>query len=88
MRLEDSHLSLSSRVLGEFRPEWEIDRDDIELKEKIGEGEFGTVYKALWHGTFLAAKLLKSSTDAVALADFKTELSMLRKCHHPHTVML
>eukprot|EP00210_Caulerpa_lentillifera_P009225 g8794.t1 len=85
VRLEDSHLSLSSRVLGEFQPEWEIDREDIELKEKIGEGEFGTVYKALWHGTYLAAKLLKS-TDSVALADFKTELSMLRKCHHPHTV--
>eukprot|EP00210_Caulerpa_lentillifera_P005600 g5357.t1 len=85
VKLEDSNLSLSSRVLGEFQPEWEIDREDIELKEKIGEGEFGIVYKALWHGTYLAAKLLKS-TDSVALADFKTELSMLRKCHHPHTV--
>lgn len=83
--LDDSHLSLSSRLLGEFLPEWEIDRADIVILDKIGEGEFGVVHKALWHGTYLAVKILKQSTD-IALADFKTELSMLRQCHHPHTV--
>jgi len=66
-------------------PEWEIDRADIVILDKIGEGEFGVVHKALWHGTYLAVKILKQSTD-IALADFKTELSMLRQCHHPHTV--
>ena len=83
--LEESHLSLSSHALGDFQPEWEIDRKDIVLMEKIGEGEFGVVHKAKWHGTYLAVKVLKAGTD-VALEDFKTELSMFRQCHHPHTV--
>lgn len=85
VRLEDSNLSLTSLALGEFQPEWEIDRKDIRLLEKIGEGEFGVVHKAIWHGTYLAVKILKNSSH-VALEDFKTELSMFRQCHHPHTV--
>ena len=85
VKLEDSNLSLSSRVLGEFQPGWEIDRRDLIFAEKIGEGEFGVVHKAMWHGTYVAVKVLKQST-AVAFEDFKTELSMFRQCHHPHTV--
>ncbi len=50
-----------------------------------GEGEFGIVYKARWHGTIVAVKILKE-TGAVALGDFRTELNVLQKVHHPHTV--
>ena len=83
--LEDSHLSLNSYTLGEFQPDWEIDREDIVFREKVGEGEFGVVHKAVWNGTHVVVKVLKKSTS-VALEDFKTELSMFRCCHHPHTV--
>lgn len=50
-----------------------------------GEGEFGIVHKAMWHGTFVAAKILKVS-NAIALGDFRSELEVLRKVHHPNAV--
>ncbi len=33
----------------------------------------------------MAVKVLKE-TGAVALGDFRTELNVLQKVHHPHTV--
>jgi len=38
-----------------YRP-FEIEFDDIELKEMIGVGGFGKVYKGLWHGEEVAVK--------------------------------
>ncbi len=48
-----------------------------------GSGEFGDVYKAKWHGSYVAAKLLKRS-DEIAIGDFRTEIAILRKIHHPN----
>lgn len=52
---------------------------------RAGEGEFGIVYKAMWHGTAVAAKILKN-TSAIALGDFRSEIEVLRKVHHPNAV--
>lgn len=41
------------------------------------------MYKAKWHGSYVAAKLLKRS-DEIALGDFRTEIAILRKIHHPN----
>ena len=54
-------------------------------KRCAGEGEFGIVYKAMWHGTAVAAKILKN-TSAIALGDFRSEIEVLRKVHHPNAV--
>jgi hypothetical protein len=45
---------------------------------RAGEGEFGIVHKALFHGTLVAAKILKGSS-AIALGDFRSEIEVLRK---------
>eukprot|EP00955_Chlamydomonas_euryale_P051413 354861-Chlamydomonas_euryale.AAC.22 len=50
-----------------------------------GEGEFGEVYRARWCGTVVAVKVLKDF-NAAAMGDFRTELNVLQKVHHPHTV--
>lgn len=50
-----------------------------------GEGEFGIVHKAMFHGTLVAAKILKGSS-AIALGDFRSEIEVLRKVHHPNAV--
>ncbi|GFR46936.1 hypothetical protein Agub_g8584 [Astrephomene gubernaculifera] len=83
--LADSPLAGNVRIFTDYDPEWEIDPVTIKLSEKIGEGEFGVVYKANWNGTLVAVKVLKE-TGAVALGDFRTELNVLQKVHHPHTV--
>eukprot|EP00798_Chlamydomonas_sp_ICE-L_P023673 gene23673-9209_t len=85
IELADSPLAGNVRIFTDYDPEWEIDPHDLTLMEKIGEGEFGIVHKALWHGTTVAVKILKE-TGAVALGDFRTELNVLQKVHHPHTV--
>eukprot|EP00192_Tetraselmis_astigmatica_P011618 CAMPEP_0117674136 /NCGR_PEP_ID=MMETSP0804-20121206/14867_1 /TAXON_ID=1074897 /ORGANISM="Tetraselmis astigmatica, Strain CCMP880" /LENGTH=365 /DNA_ID=CAMNT_0005482965 /DNA_START=424 /DNA_END=1518 /DNA_ORIENTATION=+ len=64
---------------------WEIDPDDLCLHEKLGEGEFGIVHRASFHGTDVAVKILKTSTD-IAIGDFRTEISTLRQVHHPNAV--
>lgn len=50
-----------------------------------GEGEFGIVHMAKWHGTLVAAKIIKDSS-AIALGDFRSELDVLRRVHHPNAV--
>ena len=54
-------------------------------RARAGEGEFGIVYKAMWHGTAVAAKILKNAS-AIALGDFRSEIEVLRKVHHPNAV--
>ncbi|WIA29235.1 hypothetical protein OEZ86_011743 [Tetradesmus obliquus] len=66
-------------------PEWEVNPKELKLVERIGGGEFGEVYKAKWHGSYVAAKVLKRS-DEIALGDFRTEIAILRKIHHPNCV--
>lgn len=66
-------------------PEWEVNPKDIKMVQRIGAGEFGEVYKARWHGSYVAAKVLKRS-DEIALGDFRTEIAILRKIHHPNCV--
>ncbi|KAL6746387.1 protein kinase [Haematococcus lacustris] len=85
VELADSPLAGNVRIFTEFNPEWEVDPASLVMMEKIGEGEFGIVHKASWHGTHVAVKILKE-TGAVALGDFRTELNVLQKVHHPHTV--
>lgn len=55
----------------------------VQFHLPAGSGEFGDVYKAKWHGSYVAAKLLKRS-DEIALGDFRTEIAILRKIHHPN----
>ena len=64
---------------------WEISSNAVTKDVKLGSGEFGTVYKALWGKTPVAMKVLKQS-DNLALGEFVTEMNMMRKLHHPHIV--
>lgn len=45
------------------------------------------MYKARWHGSYVAAKILKRS-DEIALGDFRTEIAILRKISHPNCVQV
>lgn len=64
---------------------WEIDPSTLEIGPKVGQGEFGSVHKARWLGSVVAVKILRQA-DESGLGDFRTELNVLQKVHHPHTV--
>lgn len=85
VELAETGLAGNVRIFGELEPEWEIDPHTLRVEEKLGEGEFGIVYKAKWFGSTVAVKVLKDH-NAVALGDFRTELNVLQKVHHPNTV--
>ncbi|XP_058116516.1 kinase suppressor of Ras 1 [Anopheles ziemanni] len=68
--------------------EWDIPYDDLHLKEKIGNGRFGTVHRALWHGD-VAVKLLKEDyvADESTLEAFKLEVATFKKTRHENVVL-
>jgi hypothetical protein len=78
-------LGMAPQKLFDFDPEWEMDPGNLVIMEKLGEGEFGVVHKARWFGTLVAAKILKASNE-IALGDFRGEIEILRRVHHPNAV--
>lgn len=68
--------------------EWEVDRIDIVMKQKLGGGQYGDVYEALWkrYGMTVAVKTLKE--DTMALQDFLAEAEIMKGLKHPNLVKL
>ncbi|GBP91766.1 Tyrosine-protein kinase Abl [Eumeta japonica] len=68
--------------------EWEIDRTDIIMKHKLGGGQYGDVYEALWKrcGMVVAVKTLKD--DTMALKDFLEEAAIMKEMRHLNLVQL
>ena len=60
----------SPRPLRSYDVEFRIEYDAIDVKEKIGDGGYGSVYKAVWKTghVFCAVKMLKTigSVDSVS----------------------
>merc|ERR1712071_500792 len=56
--------------------EWEIERTDIAMKQKLGGGQYGDVYEAVWkrYNMTVAVKTLKGHHGAQRL--------LRRGCHH------
>ena len=69
----------------------DIDYDEIQLGNTIGEGRSGTMRSAKWQGHTVAAKVLNLSTrsddDASAIiAEFYRELAVIQNLKHPNIV--
>jgi hypothetical protein len=67
--------------------DWELDPASLELSASLlGVGAFGEVYAAQWRGTRVAVKRLKGAfaDDTAALAEFRAELAVWCRLHHPH----
>jgi len=66
-----------------------IEDKDLELREVLGEGRFGLVYKGMWRGnTEVAVKVLKhENLDANEEKQFKKEAFLLKELSpHPNIV--
>ena len=68
--------------------EWEIERTDIAMKQKLGGGQYGDVYEAVWkrYNMTVAVKTLKE--DTMALKDFLEEAAIMKEMKHPNLVQL
>eukprot|EP00037_Helgoeca_nana_P018040 m.172092 g.172092 ORF g.172092 m.172092 type:complete len:514 (-) comp24268_c0_seq1:182-1723(-) len=69
------------------KDQWEIPRDSIKLRRKLGAGQFGDVWEGLWNGTTpVAVKTLKPGTMTVE--DFMSEATIMKKLRHPKLIQL
>ncbi|XP_065200757.1 tyrosine-protein kinase Abl isoform X2 [Planococcus citri] len=68
--------------------EWEINRTDIVMRHKLGGGQYGDVYEAVWkrYNRTVAVKTLKE--DTMALKDFLEEAAIMKEMKHPNLVQL
>jgi len=68
--------------------EWEMDRTDIVMKHKLGGGQYGDVYEAIWkrYNITIAVKTLRE--DAMKLCDFLEEAAIMKEMKHPNLVQL
>lgn len=64
---------------------WEINENDINSEEKIGEGEFG---EELWKGHFQHNLVLIKFLSQRNVTDFLQEAEVLKTVAHPHVIKL
>ncbi|EOA39603.1 hypothetical protein CARUB_v10008230mg [Capsella rubella] len=67
--------------------ECEIPWNDLVIGERIGLGSYGEVYHADWNGTEVAVKkFLDQDFSGAALAEFRSEVRIMRRLRHPNVV--
>uniref|UniRef100_A0A915DZW2 Tyrosine-protein kinase n=1 Tax=Ditylenchus dipsaci TaxID=166011 RepID=A0A915DZW2_9BILA len=68
--------------------EWEVERTEITMRNKLGGGQYGDVYEGFWirHERTVAVKTLKE--EAMALHDFLGEAGIMKDLHHQNLVQL
>lgn len=67
--------------------EWDIPYDQLELKELLGEGRFGPVYRGNWHGEVAVKKIAIDEQDKEQLKAFQREVSQFKKTRHENVVL-
>ncbi|KHN08281.1 Serine/threonine-protein kinase CTR1-like protein [Glycine soja] len=66
----------------------EISWDDLRIKERVGAGSFGTVYRAEWHGSDVAVKVLTvQDFHDDQLKEFLREVAIMKRVRHPNVVL-
>ncbi|XP_018495502.1 kinase suppressor of Ras 2 [Galendromus occidentalis] len=71
--------------------EWDIPLNEVNLEGKLGEGQFGVVYRGNWHGA-VAVKMLNMESAShrrrsEIMATFKQEVAIFRKTRHENLVL-
>lgn len=70
-----------------MRDQWEIDRSEIHLIKKLGQGNFGEVWYGKWRNDIeVAVKTLRQG--AMSTAAFLQEAAIMKKFRHDRLVAL
>ena len=70
---------------------FEINFDDVELKEIIGAGGFGKVYRGMWHGQEVAIKAARQEQDepiSATIENVRQEAKLFWLLDHPNIILL
>ncbi|XP_071630240.1 serine/threonine-protein kinase A-Raf [Temnothorax longispinosus] len=62
--------------------DWKVMAEDVSFEDEIGEGTYGTVYKADWHGPVAIKKLKIKVPTQEQIEMFRNEVNVLRKVRH------
>lgn len=66
----------------------EISWDELEIKERVGSGSFGTVFRAEWHGSDVAVKVLGDQDFFEdQMKEFLREVAIMNRVRHPNLVL-
>ncbi|CAK8537650.1 unnamed protein product [Lathyrus sativus] len=66
----------------------EISWDELRIKERVGAGSFGTVYRGEWHGSDVAVKVLSvQNFHDEQLREFLREVAIMKRVRHPNVVL-
>ena len=69
------------------KDQWEIARETIKLRKKLGAGQFGDVWAGTWNGTTqVAVKTMKTGT--MDSSEFLKEAAILKQLRHPKLLQL
>ncbi len=61
---------------------------DVTLKRQIGEGAYGRVYLAEYHGYPVACKIIRAGINRANAERLLDELRVMKKLKHPNVVLL
>ncbi|KAF3441720.1 hypothetical protein FNV43_RR15635 [Rhamnella rubrinervis] len=90
-RLPEGSQLVSSKPSNELNldiDDLDIPWNDLDLKERIGAGSFGTVHRADWHGSDVAVKILmEQDFHAERFKEFLREVSIMKRVRHPNIVL-
>jgi len=66
---------------------WSIKRNHLQIREEIGKGAFGVVYKADFFGIDVAVKQLgNANMEEMEKIFVEREIAILKSCRHPNIV--
>eukprot|EP00250_Pteridium_aquilinum_P012478 c20752_g2_i1 orf=2-2581(-) len=66
----------------------DISWDELNLKERIGAGSFGTVHRADWNGSDVAVKIFtEQDFFEERLNEFIREVAIMKRTRHPNVVL-
>ena len=75
-------------VLNDGADKWELDRCEIQMRTKLGSGQYGDVYEGVWlrYNKIVAVKTLKE--ENMCLEDFLAEAAIMKEMKHSNLVQL